>query len=641
MIHIEQTLHGYSNGHRLLYASKKFPDNDEKKMTIMSDLSGNEFVRGFERYFTGYWLSDNKFVLACTWYAEEMNRPGCVWTHSLILEKEVLNEINCNIGSVLGIFRRPQIKSDFSFYEEGLEIELRDSLSIVDNKLKYMIWCLWGNKYPLIIFAEDSLAYENEVLFLFLSQNDLFDEDFSFCTGTVSLRSYETRILQFQIVPQKLARSSILGNRINIAKDEKVIKNYPMWVNEVFKNIKKDNLKNFKQFRNGFLDKYRRAEFFSPFIKLYIGSEADCGKMKLVKLLQLATVIFDDKKEICENILQLYNKKFFDKWIEEKEYISVLEFFIQNDWLDNTKKDIIHFVHNGFNYEYEKSRQLFKKVICMEENYVIEVILQAFASIVPVGKFVDFTGMVYENCSTLITLNHNYAVTEEIWKQNKGFQQGIISCLSLERSNDELIGKIIETVLSHSEYDLASNLFKIYGSKCYSWFWKYVLTEQNGIKADGIKQIVHCDIIGGIQIIKNNLENRDTLMFLIKIIDPYNEEIKNINVEELTKLYRTIKTNECTHNECEVLAKFIVPICLVADYKVPIDIAKFAFLIVHELLAKQSFPENEWEELERLLPELSWYNNWDRCKRLKKGLKKKGYYFKDANEKDDLPIHLL
>ena len=69
---IEQTLHGYSNGHRLLSFSKKFSDNEIKKMTILSDLSGNEFVNGFEKYYTGYRLNSDTIVLAGTWYATEM-----------------------------------------------------------------------------------------------------------------------------------------------------------------------------------------------------------------------------------------------------------------------------------------------------------------------------------------------------------------------------------------------------------------------------------------------------------------------------------------------------------------------------------------------------------------------------------------
>ena len=91
---INQALHGYSNGHRLLCASIKLNDNDVKKMTILSDLSGNEFVNGFEKYYTGYKLCDGKIVLACTWYANEMSRPGCVWTHSLIIELDEIKKCN-------------------------------------------------------------------------------------------------------------------------------------------------------------------------------------------------------------------------------------------------------------------------------------------------------------------------------------------------------------------------------------------------------------------------------------------------------------------------------------------------------------------------------------------------------------------
>ena len=46
---INQTLHGYSKGHRLLQSSKKLQDRDAKMMIILSDLSGNEVASGFEK----------------------------------------------------------------------------------------------------------------------------------------------------------------------------------------------------------------------------------------------------------------------------------------------------------------------------------------------------------------------------------------------------------------------------------------------------------------------------------------------------------------------------------------------------------------------------------------------------------------
>ena len=59
------------------------------------------------------------------------------------------------------------------------------------------------------------------------------------------------------------------------------------------------------------------------------------------------------------------------------------------------------------------------------------------------------------------------------------------------------------------------------------------------------------------------------------------------------------------------------------------------------MLETQTFPEDDWDKLEKILPEVAYYNNWDRCKRLRKGFKKKGYSFIKRNEKKDLPLHLL
>lgn len=111
-IRIDQALHGYSKGHRLLCTSQKMSDSNAKKMTMLSDLSGNEFVRGFEEYYTGYRLSNDKIVLACTWYANEMSRPGCVWTHSLIIELKEIRNCNRDINEIFSLFRKPSSDND-------------------------------------------------------------------------------------------------------------------------------------------------------------------------------------------------------------------------------------------------------------------------------------------------------------------------------------------------------------------------------------------------------------------------------------------------------------------------------------------------------------------------------------------------
>lgn len=80
---LHQTLHGYSDGHRLISSSLSLAGQDARTMQVMSDLSGPGVKPGVDGYLTGHPLEGvGKYVLARTWAAPEMPRPGCVWTHS-------------------------------------------------------------------------------------------------------------------------------------------------------------------------------------------------------------------------------------------------------------------------------------------------------------------------------------------------------------------------------------------------------------------------------------------------------------------------------------------------------------------------------------------------------------------------------
>ena len=78
-IEIDQTLHGYSDGHHLIAGSARLSGKGARTMLDLSDLSGPSMIPGFEDYLTGYPIpGDGVYALAYTWYAPEMSRPGCV-----------------------------------------------------------------------------------------------------------------------------------------------------------------------------------------------------------------------------------------------------------------------------------------------------------------------------------------------------------------------------------------------------------------------------------------------------------------------------------------------------------------------------------------------------------------------------------
>lgn len=630
--YVEQTLHGYSNGHRLLQASSELSPQDSKKMMILSDLSGNEFVKGFERYFTGYSLDNNRVVLACTWYAEEMKRPGCVWTHSLIFNVEDMLSMETDSSSIIGMFKKPEMDENFLFYSNTLKVERSSQGELDETNLKYLIWCIWGNKKPLIIFDDISANLENELIYFFLAQHDMLDEDYSFCTGSVSLRGFEGNPLQLQVVPHRISRSKMLiGEKAYEAKNKNIIKNFPLWVDKMFDNLKKDSMKRYRKFVAGFSKEYKSPVYVSSLMKLYAGSHADEQKANLVTLLKMASAIFEDKKQICNEIVLLYSKDYFSNWCIKENYVETLYFIINNAWLDVAPINLDMFLKMGYKSDYVGTKELFRELIKQEETSTNELMLKKFADIVSINQFADFTDLEYENCSTLISIKNEFALCKEIWKKNKGYQQGIIRCLYRKEKNIDR--EIIQMVLQTSDYDFAYDLYKIYENECVPLYWDFLLCNQDSEKIKGILEIVKCDVAGGVNLIISNLDRKDSLLLLISIVDSYDKEILRLSTKDVNRIFRTVTANEFVDSEREILARFLLPICILGNGMIEIEIAKFSFEIVNRLLATQTFPENEWYKLEKILPEVAYYNNWDRCKRLRKGFRKKGYSFIDEENK--------
>ena len=106
-IRLHQALHGYVDGHCQLALSASLKARDQKRLLALSDLSGPGAYVEEDGYLTGYpLLESGVFALGRTWPAPEMPRPGCVWTHTLLISFTDLAALN-NLTALLSMFRRP------------------------------------------------------------------------------------------------------------------------------------------------------------------------------------------------------------------------------------------------------------------------------------------------------------------------------------------------------------------------------------------------------------------------------------------------------------------------------------------------------------------------------------------------------
>lgn len=143
---LDQCLFGYDDGHRLL--SSSFPLGIETSLlTELSDLAPGTVFNQSEGYWTGLPVpSIGRYVLMRTWPAPEMPRPGCVWTHALLIEPALLESI-ADLSVLQSFAIRPKSLLDRERYSEPMEVDVsRNSgaLPVNDTTVRKLIASLYG-----------------------------------------------------------------------------------------------------------------------------------------------------------------------------------------------------------------------------------------------------------------------------------------------------------------------------------------------------------------------------------------------------------------------------------------------------------------------------------------------------------------
>jgi len=219
---VHQTLHGYENGHRLIAGSLRLPPAVRTAMLLLSDMSGPTMVPGFESYITGYPLFESSlYVLARTWYAPEMERPGCVWTHSLLIRFADLAGVH-SLAALEQHFRRPARDPDAEEYQLPLEI-VADPVSMtrpieLATFLPSLLRSLYGTMDSAVVPVAKSIEVENTVLRVWDQQWPRLRRSFSFCTGAIAPRELNGTPFDLQIVPRVNERLFAVADRIQVVQ---------------------------------------------------------------------------------------------------------------------------------------------------------------------------------------------------------------------------------------------------------------------------------------------------------------------------------------------------------------------------------------------------------------------------------------
>src|SRR6266852_6847304 len=211
-ITIHQCLHGYDDGHQLLQASTRLSPKADQLLLNMSDMSGPSMTSGFQSYLTGYPVNGaNWYAFAKTWYANEMRRPGCVWTHTLLIEIADLAKID-NLRALLSLFVRPSKEYKQSNYASPILIGFNpiwtdNAESLPRQELFAVLSGLYeAPDHPVYLIADNADKYSNLVLAIWSQQYSKLRRSFLFCTGSLANRKALGRTFDLQVIPSPASR---------------------------------------------------------------------------------------------------------------------------------------------------------------------------------------------------------------------------------------------------------------------------------------------------------------------------------------------------------------------------------------------------------------------------------------------------
>lgn len=123
IVAVHQALFGYEDGHRLLASSAPMRGADAALLLPFTDLVPGVDASRAQDYWTGIPLNPRQqYALMRTWTAPEMPRPGCVWTQVLLIEFSEIGRF-VDLSVLASKTARPALSEGFGRYSKPMSVD--------------------------------------------------------------------------------------------------------------------------------------------------------------------------------------------------------------------------------------------------------------------------------------------------------------------------------------------------------------------------------------------------------------------------------------------------------------------------------------------------------------------------------------
>lgn len=615
-IFVEQMLFGYSNGHALINTSLKKQLIRQRDVDLLSDVSG---IGKFYNYITCYPIcEDGYYVFAKTWYADEMQRPGCVWTHVILIMFEDMERSKGKIN-ISELFRRPNLKEGFDYYGKAIFCPLEKDVKFEYSE--YAIYTLFHSNKKVFIEDENSERYEQPLINVLSILPTYLLKKVTVCTCSLANRYIDNEIFDYQVTLSGKANifSRETSNTV-IYKNIEARFNFPLWVKYLKKQF--SNEEQSELFR--FCEKYdkREREDLCNLSKIYYSVNEFKEKIALQDYYFLLGKIDNENEMIEKTELLIYVENDNEMW-EWFEFESIILGLLEEMKKKNSifsKKNISDKTAKKYaEYIYKKSgkdniQKMFFEYINRNCNSNADKIVKNMVAIMQPDDLYNLFELRYNVCIVLVKLDCRFLKCKQIWKQDKNFQLEMLTNADIENYEGRL--EILKCIIENSNQNISQEVYQIFGDELIDALDVFYKARDKFSKEQIKFWIPYCAKEKKVYIdLIKSVSNLEIVYELMRYVDSYNI----CDIEEYQLWLSVIlrwKSNICEEKLYQV-SFFILPFIIKLHGSGDDTLNRVVFNQINKKLENSTIDFYDWKNISKVLPEVSLEQSWDKCLRLR------------------------
>lgn len=650
---IHQTLHGYDNGHRLIASSTNLNTQIERYLQELSDLGGSR-TSGFDEYLSGYPLPKSEFyAFSKTWYASEMERPGCVWTHTLLLPAEGFFWSE-NMVFLLPLFRRPN-RGDYRGYAKPLESMSEASLSNIFTGptrgeqfgLRFysdVFHSLFERIRRVVIFADDAAVHEQLVLGIWSQQWDALRRRFSFCTGAFVNRAINGEQFTLQVAPSQQesqfrstialtpktstdfihSRANAPHRRLNSSRYERIYRSF-LSLSERIELREDDDILSFVWRYGRKLSPFRKN--FGWLVRIFESMESETDSTS--RLEAIANAVqgkFPRKDEQHELKRELFGPSSRKLAPEE----DLLHFLLFSDALDFLDLDDL-----GFESRFEDLwsynnglAEAFLEKVCRRPDFTLSQrkYLKLSSARLSTEQFLAVATKSPEVAEALLKARTELAAEAEVWRLDEDAQHYVFDLLSKKlgasplTSRKKKLWRQITMAMLDAENDIfAYSILELVGHDAVDWVLDWWAASPVASPKDVWSEVLWSEPNTLIEWVAKTKEGWLPKAEIAASLNPSNTALRSYGTRSWIGLLLHIPANIKKGSVIDIQT-FLLALGLGDVDRGSQELVKQTFSSIYSLVADDKLSQWNWQRLEPIVPSGGIIFSWDKCRRLEEAL---------------------